>query len=338
MRGKIQIDGQLHVAADQLEARLTGNSLSGSLAGNWVRLPFSKSTGKFHLSLATTSGGFYQLQVRALRRGKEIAETTVPHVGLGEVFVVSGQSNATNYGEVRQVSETRMVAAFDGKSWRIADDPQPGVQDHSHKGSFIPAFGDARYRKYHVPIGIADVGHGSTSVRQWLPAGYLIYVVPTMAKFVKDNPQGQLVSDGTLFDGMMLRIHQLGKRGFRALLWHQGESDSQQPPGHNISAAMYRKMMVELIKASRKDAGWKFPWIVAEATYQPKSGSTPAIEAAQRSLWHKGLAYEGPDTDALGPAWRQDQGKGVHFNAEGLKKHGQMWAQAVEAYLAKALG
>jgi hypothetical protein len=43
---------------------------------------------------------------------------------------------------------------------RIADDPQPGVQDTSSRGSFIPAFGDALYAKYHVPVGIADVGHG----------------------------------------------------------------------------------------------------------------------------------------------------------------------------------
>jgi hypothetical protein len=234
---------------------------------------------------------------------------------------------------VRQVTETRMVSAFDGRSWRIADDPQPGVQDNSHKGSFIPAFGDALYRNYHVPIGVADVGHGSTSVRQWLPAGDPIYVMPTMTRFVSRNAQGQLVSDGTLFNGMMQRIHQLGRHGFRALMWHQGESDSNQPAGHNISAAMYRRMMVELIKGSRREAGWNFPWFVAEATYQPKAPSAPDIKAAQRSLWRRGLALEGPDTDSLSPAWRQNHGKGVHFNNEGLKKHGQMWAAAIEAYL-----
>jgi hypothetical protein len=337
MKGKIRIVGKLRLPGDRIEARLTGNSPNGPLPGNWARLSLDKRSGAFHGSLATTPGGFYQLQVRALRGGKPVAETAVPHVGLGEVFVVSGQSNATNYGEVRQVTETRMVVAFDGSSWRIANDPQPGVQDHSHKGSFIPAFGDALYRKYHVPIGVADVGHGSTSVRQWLPAGYPVYVMPTMTKFVSRNAQGQLVFDGTLFNGMMQRIHQLGKHGFRALLWHQGESDSQQPPSHNISATMYRKMMVELIKASRKDAGWNIPWIVAEATYQPKTGLTPSIEAAQRRLWHKGLAMEGPNTDTLGPEWRQNHGMGVHFSSEGLRKHGQLWAQAVEAYMDSVL-
>jgi Carbohydrate esterase, sialic acid-specific acetylesterase len=194
-----------------------------------------------------------------------------------------------------------------------------------------------------VPIGIASVGHGSTSVRQWLPAGDAVYGMPTMTKFVSHNAQGQLVSDGTLFNGMMQRIHQLdasgqhGKHGFRALLWHQGESDSHQAPEHQITAAMYRRMMVEVIKASRKQAGWNFPWFVAEATYQPKWGNTAAIEAAQRSLWRKGLAYQGADTDTLGPEYRQNHGKGVHFNNEGLKKHGELWAQAVGIYLDKVL-
>ena len=45
--------------------------------------------------------------------------------------------------------------------------PQPGVQDNSRKGSFIPSFGDALYRRYHVTIGIPSVGHGSTSGLSW---------------------------------------------------------------------------------------------------------------------------------------------------------------------------
>jgi hypothetical protein len=333
MKGRIVVDGRLCVPAARIELRLRGDSLRGPLKGDWLQPHFDKSTGKFHASLTTFPGGFYQLEVRALTGEKVIAETMVPHVGVGEVFVVSGQSNSTNYGEVRQVTQTKMVVAFDGTSWRLANDPQPGVQDRSTKGSFIPSFGDALYRRYRVPIGVADIGHGSTSVRQWLPAGHPIFVMPTMTKFVNLNAQGELVSDGALFRGMMKRIHQLGKHGFRVLLWHQGESDSNQKPNHQISAALYRKMMVELIKASRKDAGWKFPWFVAEATYQPTAPSSPAIEAAQRSLWRKGLAYEGPDTDILGAEYRQNQGKGVHFSSEGLQKHGEMWAQAVERYL-----
>jgi hypothetical protein len=125
----------------------------------------------FHADLKTAAGGYYEIDVRVRHGASHIDTLTVPHVGVGEVFVVSGQSNSTNYGEVPLGTETGMVTTFSGDAWRLANDPQPGVQDNSKKGSFIPFFGDALYRKYRVPIGVASVGHGSTSVRQWLPAG-----------------------------------------------------------------------------------------------------------------------------------------------------------------------
>jgi hypothetical protein len=197
-----------------------------------------------------------------------------------------------------------------------------------------PILRRALYRRYRVPIGIASVGHGSTSVRQWLPADTPIHVMPTMTRYVKTDADGTLVSDGTLFEGMMLRIHQLGVHGFRALLWHQGESDSHQPVEHDIDALTYRSMMVTLIRTSRKRAGWNFPWLVAEATYHtPDDPSCPPIRDAQRSLWQSDLAIEGPDTDALTAPYRQNGGKGTHFNDVGLKAHGLLWADNVSQYL-----
>lgn len=342
MKGKVVIRGRANLspglAAARVEARLIGNSLGGPLKGNWLRLRLDRSSGAFDGTLVTVPGGFYRLDVRLLGAQGPAGEAAVSHVGVGEVFVIAGQSNATNYGEVRQTTETGMVAVFSGDAWQPANDPEPGVQDQSSKGSFMPAFGDALFRKFHVPIGVAPVGHGSTSVRQWLPAGERVYVMPTMTRFVSHNAQNELVSDGTLYDGMMKRIHQLGKHGFRALLWHQGESDAHQAVEHSISAEQYRTTMVELIRASRESAGWKFPWMVAEATYHsPKDSSDSAIERAQQSLWQSGIALEGPNTDTLGSEFRQDHGAGVHFSDAGLKAHGALWAQAVENYLDRIL-
>jgi hypothetical protein len=232
-----------------------------------------------------------------------------------------------------------MVTAFDGHTWRIADDPQPGVQDNSSKGSFIPPFGDALYGKYRVPIGVADVGHGSTSVRQWLPAGERFAPQPTTSKFVHQTASGDWESDGALFNGMMARIVQLGPHGFRALLWHQGESDAHQPAGHEISGAEYARMLTLIIEASRRYAGWDFPWFVAQASYHtPADPSTPEIREAQRSLWQAGIALAGPDTDQLTGLYRQNNGTGVHMSDAGLRAHGKLWAETVAAWLDDILG
>lgn len=335
--GAVEIRGAA-IAAGKVEVRILGVSLAGPLPASWTRLPLDPATSHFSAILPTKAGGFYAVEIRATGAHGEATSTTIAHVGVGEVFVVSGQSNSTNYGEVPQKTETRMVTTFDGSTWTIADDPQPGVQDGSRKGSFIPSFGDALYRRYHVPIGIASVGHGSTSVRQWLPAGTPVQVMPTMTRYINKLPDGTLVSDGVLFNVMIQRIRELGPHGFRALLWHQGESDSHQPPEHDIDAPTYTRMMTLLIHEARKQVGWDFPWFIAQATYHtPADPSCPPIRDAQRSLWQSGLALQGPDTDALGPPYRQNGGAGTHFNDAGLQAHGQLWADKVSVYLDSVL-
>jgi len=333
LRGTILVRGHAQVPTGVIEARITGNSITGQLPGKWQRLSQDRN-GNFGAPLTTEAGGFYSVEVRVRHNARAIDTLNVPHVGVGEVFVVSGQSNSTNYGETPQGTVTKTVTAFDGNTWRLANDPQPGVQDDSKKGSFIPPFGDAMYRKYGVPIGIASVGHGSTSVRQWLPADDPIELMPTMTKFVTHAPDGTLISDGTLFNGMLERIEQLGPHGFRAVLWHQGESDAHQPPEHDISAETYRRMMERVIVEMRKRAGWNIPWFVALASYHtPDDPSTPQLRDAQISLWTSGIALAGPDTDTLTAAFRQNNGKGTHMNDAGLKAHGALWAQQVELYL-----
>jgi hypothetical protein len=343
-RGFILIRGHLTVPVAELEARIlapqTDTQPPHALPNKWHKLAVNKATGDFDAAIPTPPGGFYFVELRTLEHHTTTAHLTVPHVGVGEVFLISGQSNSTNYGEVSQTTQTRMVTTFDGASWRIADDPQPGTQDASKKGSFAPSFGDAMFARYHVPIAVASVGHGSTSVRQWLPPGDNVEVMPTVTRYVTFNPDGSLTSTGLLFNGMLNRIRQLeasappGGHGLRAILWHQGESDSHQPTAHEISADTYRRMLERVIASTRSAAGWPVPFFVAQATYHtPSDTSTPPIRSAQQSLWQQGTALQGPDTDTLGRPYRQNNGTGTHLNDAGLKLHGQLWAQAVSAWL-----
>jgi hypothetical protein len=327
--GNVVLAGPAPEDGDRVETRLAGPKNN-----KWLQVPINQKVHIFRTLLPVSAGGWYSLEVRLLKGRKVLAQAIVPHFAVGEVFVIAGQSNSTNYGEVKQRTESGMVAAFSGTAWQIANDPQPGVQDNSTKGSFIPAFGDVMYARYHLPIGVACVGHGSTSVRQWLPKGDRIDVPPTMGKFVIQIGPGEWRSSGQLFDGMLDRMKQLGSNGFRAVLWHQGESDAHQQPEHDITAAQYRQMMVRIITASRKESGWEMPWFVAQASYHsPEDPACPPIREAQASLWKDGAALEGPDTDALTGENRQNNGQGVHFSAQGLKAHGELWAEKVGAYL-----
>jgi hypothetical protein len=342
--GVIRLRGRLSAESGRLLCRVLGPS-SGDPArvvSDWQPIAADPARGRFDGEIPAPAGGWYRVELRQERDGRTLAEATVGHVGVGEVFVVAGQSNSTNHGSERQKTTTGMVASFDGTRWQPADDPQPGVQDGSKGGSFLPAFGDALYEKVRVPVGVAATGAGATSVRQWLPRGERMTNHPTTAAHVRPVGPGEWESTGTLFEGLAKRLDALGPQGCRAVLWHQGESDAGQaragyPADRQITGRQYREFLETLIRASRRRAGWDVPWFVAQATYH--SESDPADEefrAAQKALWDSGLALEGPDTDALRTGFRA----GVHFNGPGLRAHGRLWAEMVGVYLEKvgALG
>ncbi|MHB8519190.1 MAG: sialate O-acetylesterase [Limisphaerales bacterium] len=338
-RGSILLSGIVRDAGGRLQFRLTGHSLKGDLPAGWKAVRRDPLTGAFKIEVPVAAGGWYRLELRVIDGGKVVARQAITHVGVGEVFVVAGQSNATNYGAERQQTVTGRVASFDGSRWVVANDPQPGVQDGSQGGSFLPAFGDALCARYDVPIGVASVGCGATSVRQWLMKGEKIEVLPTLTSFVKTVAPNQWEAAGTLFDGLMKRIDRLGPHGFRAILWHQGESDAGQarsgyPADRQISGEQYRRLLEKIIRASQERAGWKFPWFVAQATYHSEQDPSDAeFRQAQKALWNSGVALEGPDTDALAGDYRA----GVHFNRQGLEAHGKLWAEKVGVYLDKIL-
>ena len=325
LAGPMLISGRLAKGCDGVRARLTGKPMAGGgflsdlnsvfgrsstiKMGQWQKLPLDPETRIFNVTLQVPAGGWYRLEVRAMK-GKQTAGTTaIEHVGMGEVFVGAGQSNITNWGgdDDKLKTETKMVTTFSGTQWQLTEDPQPGVPDDSHRGSFWPAFGDAMYRKYKVPIGVATTGYSGTSVTQW-----------------KEGDK--------LFDFMMARVRQFGRNGFRAMLWHQGENDMNTP------SAEYQEKLTKIIEASTREAGWEFPWFVAQASYDsPGKPAFANVRDAQKALWDAGIALEGPDTDTLTGDNRDRGGVGIHFSIKGLRAHGQMWCDKVSPWLDRVL-
>ena len=306
-------------------------------AGKWRRIPLDRVAGTFAGEMEAPAGGWHRLEARVSADGKVVAGTTVAHVGVGEVFVVAGQSNSANHGEEKQTVRSGRVVAFDGRRWSVADDPQPGASGGG--GSFLPPFGDAIAAKFDVPVGWVACGSGGTSVREWLPKGARFPGPPTVMSHVTRMPEGDWSCDGALYGNLVDRMASLGPRGFRAVLWHQGESDANQAdPTRTLSGPLYREFLVRIIRDSRRAIGWEPPWFVAQVSYHvPGDEASPEIRAAQASLWRDRVALEGPDTDALKGALRDGGGKGVHFSGSGLRAHAASWAEKVSPWLARQL-
>jgi hypothetical protein len=318
---------------DSLEVRLTGESLPG----NWLPLPFDARVASFRREVNAPSGGWYRLEVRALAHGAPVTTNVVEHVGVGEVFVIAGQSNSANYGEEKNKTMTGLVAAFDGTNWQLAADPEPGAG--GKKGSFMPPFGDEMAEHFHVPIGIVATGIGSTSVREWLPAGTRLSNLPPLTRNVVTVGDGQWESSGKIFEGFTAHMKELGPDGFRAVLWHQGESDAKQADdSRTLAGKFYTQYLEQLIRDSRREIGWEAPWFVAQVGYHnPADPTSPDIHAAQKAVCDDGLAILGPDTDTLTGDMREKNGTGIHLSAKGLKAHAHLWFEQVSPWLEQQL-
>ena len=339
-QGTLRLAG-LRPADSSLEWRLSGQPLQGSLPDAWQALPTAPGPPEFSAALDLPAGGWYRLELRALRQGQAIASASVAHLGIGEVFLVAGQSNSANHGTSPQLTQTGSLASFDGQSWHLGNDPQRGASGDG--GSFMPAFGDALAAKLRVPIGVIPLGVGATSVREWLPSGTPVDRLTTTGSGLKPRPEGAWEALGDSFARLSGRLRALGPQGCRAVLWHQGESDAGQarsgyPADRQISGDDYARYMKILVLASRQAAAWPVPWFTSQTTYHSESDPADAeFRLAQKSLWDSGLTLPGPDTDALRAEYRD----GVHFNPKGLLKHGQLWAEHVNAWLegpGKSLG
>ncbi|WP_202799964.1 sialate O-acetylesterase [Schlesneria paludicola] len=335
-QGPLPIIGKLKgsdEAPSALEARLTVNGTPGQ----WQTVNCQFDGPTFQGQLDVPAGGWYRIALRAKQGASVTAEIEIAHVGVGEVFVVAGQSNSANYGEERQKPTSGRLASFDGERWHLSDDPQPGATGTG--GSFIPPFGDAIVAHFNVPVGFVACGIGATSVREWLPQGTILSNPPTLVGRVQQRSDNRWESQGEAFKMLVSRMKHFGFHGFRAVLWHQGESDAnQKDPTRTLAGPVYLENLTLLIQESRREIGWKAPWFVAQATYHiPGDEASAEIRDAQQQVAGNGVALAGPDTDAIKGSFRDSGGQGVHFSGTGLREHAARWVDKVTPWLERQL-
>lgn len=271
------------------------------------------ATSSFTAKLALPAGGWYRLAVSVDGIAGPVEVAHVERFGVGEVFVVAGQSNSANCGEEKFPSLDDRVSAFDGQGWSLAADPMPGVQDGSDRGSPWPACGKALVAAWDVPVAFASCGYGGTSMDQW--------------QKLASPLEGRKLP---LYAGLVQRVKALG--GVRAILWHQGESDA----AGGLSTADYVSRFLALRDALAKDTAATTPWVVANVSFVPglDQARMDVIRAAQQQLWKDKAALQGPDTDDLLGAMRHSQDK-IHFSKAGLEAHAKRWAERLVALFPK---
>ena len=258
------------------------------------------------------AGGWYRGELEARGPAGRIARTPVGPFGIGEVYIVAGQSYASNCNDelTRIEDPDGRVAALDPQSgsWRTAHDPQPVVQQETWRlGTIWPSTMNLLFPLIRVPIGLVTVAVGATSSTQWLP--------------------------GTpLFDNLEAAGRAVGD--FRAILWQQGESDVMERVTKDDYA---RRIMVIKTELDRRLA-FARPWIAAKSTLHPTVYSMPEQEQAIReaidNLWKTPGFFPGPDTDVLGGEYRSGMQGSRHLTLAGQRAAGLLWFAALWGHLA----
>ncbi|GAB3880960.1 T9SS type A sorting domain-containing protein [Spirosoma agri] len=340
----IRINGFFTTAATRIDARVQARDGQGT-STDWVTLQNNPAGGVFSGDL-TAKGGWYNLELRAINGDQQVGTTTVERVGIGEVFVVAGQSNAQGvYDDMASASDDRIncVNYFDA-SESPNDPPNDVLNRFSHinqGGNITPRgvgswswgrLGDLLAQRLNVPILFFNAGYIGTAVINWRESA-------ESGRTESIYSQGLYYPNGQPYANLRIALQfYTNMLGVRAVLWQQGEAENFD----NTSQSSYVTNLQYIINRSRQEAGKNIPWVVARVSYSGDSrGTRPGIIAAQNQIIATvSNVFAGPATDGIQiPRQRAPRTvfDDVHFDVNGLLEVASAWNNSLnDAFFAAA--
>lgn len=292
----LTITGSVTGVVTQVQAMATVMAGGSGISTPWVAIDSSIIGGQYFGGLTLDAGGWYSISVRSMNGSTVVDTATVSKVGVGEVFILCGQSNSANFEQtITTPTDDRVSAAnYVTGIWQFAVDPQPDpLGNGGTSGSVWPTAFSEVASVLNLPVGLLMTGVGGTSIAQWLPGG-------------------------TLFPNLEAALAYVGVNGARSILWCQGEQDTLL----GTTEAVYQSDLSTIIAATRSYAQWDVPWMVSQTSYTLGQTSS-AVIAAQQAVVNGIDILSGPYTDQYGSAYRYDN---IHFNLTGQLAVGGDWA------------
>jgi len=182
--------------------------------GAWATIDASPSGGTFSGTLSNQAAGQGTLEVRL----EDSAKTdSVANIGIGDIFAISGQSNASGRGTNNQsYSHATLKATLFGNDyvWHDLTDPTDtsssqvdavSDDDALPAGSYWPLLASQIMTATGFPVAFVPCAKGGSSFSDWQAS--------------TDHSDR-----ATLYGSMNYRISQVG--GVKAVLMHEGEQDA----------------------------------------------------------------------------------------------------------------
>lgn len=326
-QANVNIAGSYFQQLDRVEVRAVPVWGGQGSETGWSPVQEFRNNGLFSGTIEL-SGGWYNIQVRGIFNGNVVTSATLERVGVGEVFIVAGQSNAQGdqaYSGATIGATDDRVSTINYYDPALNEDNLPfqfsqmGNNTRMAPYNYVPWFwaklGDKLAQRLNVPVlfyGAALGGLGSEVWRRSAEGQDLRTELPLFVRV-----------EGMPYRGMKAALQQYVTRtGVRAVLWQQGESDA------TTNAENYYYNLSVVIEKSRSDSRkGDLAWVVARSSRNPTT--YPAVIGGQNlTIQRVPNVFPGPFTDEIfGSNFRAD---GIHFHNDGLWSAAEYWNNSLD--------
>lgn len=346
----VYIAGNYTVFADKVEARAIARPMTPAqgTSVNWTTIQINPANGYYYGTL-NISGGWYDIEVRCWNGTTLLGTASVQRIGVGEVFVIAGQSNATgdsglaatgNYGPSANDDRVSVVNYAISYPTNYGGVVLPRAEFSRLDSTFHispfgtsawcwGALGDTLTKRLNVPIAFFNAGWSGSGADAWSASANDSTATPmNFITYPRGMPYGNLRAALNFY---------VAQFGVRAVLWHQGETDNL----NNTSRDNYGIYLKNIILKSRVHSGKSnLAWVVSKAsryklpptlpisrTWQPViDAQNDVIGINANSSNYTNLVFDGPATDAyVGPNVRTSDS--VHFVGNGHRILANLWNQ-----------
>jgi carbohydrate esterase-like sialic acid-specific acetylesterase len=248
-------------------------------------------------------------------RGADETAVKLPPKQEFQLFLLAGQSNMAGRGKVDDEGRKPQPRIYslnkDGK-WQPAVDPLHWDKPEAGAGIGKPFAEIIASKNPSISIGLVPTACGGSPISTWSPGKFW--------EQTKSHP----------YDDFLVRAKRAMQDGtLKAILWHQGESDSNA-----MDAAEYETRLTELINRMRSDLNAPdLPFIIGQLgrfPAKPWSKDREAVDAAHQAVARKMKNVRFVSSEGL-----NSRGDNLHFDTPSLRIFAHRYA---EAYLQVAGG
>ncbi len=333
--GFIPIAGNFIGDADRIEARLVPVKSGQGSQTDWQLIQASPKAGYF-FGKVFGKGGWYILELRTLLNNVVRNSVILDRVGIGEVILIGGQSNAQgksflNNPKPSLDERVNKVEFFNEKDnfdlFNVL--PFAGI---GSEGTIAPGgstswcwgeLGDLLVKKLNVPVAFFNGAWGGIEYYKWTDSIKGLSVANVFGTLPAGQPYANMKFMGQFYGSLY---------GARVMLWCQGEGQVANFPA-GYSADVYATSIQSVFDKFRSDIGKNLPIMVSRTSFSENIFPNQRTIDGQNKLITKigNNVFAGPITDTIS-AKRFD---GTHFDNtiggdQGLTRLAGAWNNAMD--------